>query len=136
MNDYFWKLAKLSAEIAGAPILPEWIYCQWEHETGGFSSRLMRENHNLGGVCQTQPNDSPQPDGNQYYMNFDTYEDYARYFGKYLRYYRGDGIYEATNLAEYCAALKRGGYFGDALENYVARTAEIYAENFSEIREA
>jgi hypothetical protein len=53
-----------------------------------------------------------------YYMNFDTFEEYAEYFGHYLGYYKEDGIHEATTLYEYVEALQHGGYFGDSLDNY------------------
>lgn len=136
MNEYFYNLAKRSAEIAnsyegGGNILPEWIYCQWTHETGEFTSAMCIQYNNLGGLCQTQPNDTPQPDGDQYYMQFATPEDYADYFGRYLHYYREDGIYDAKSLEDYVAALKHGGYFGDSLENYIAGTGAVYAECFA-----
>jgi hypothetical protein len=133
LNNFFWKLAKRAAEIAGDPIKPEHIYCQWAHETNNFTSELMEANHNLGGLCQIEPNDTPQPDGNQYYMKFDTYEDYADYFGRYLRLYEADGIYEAQNIDEYVLALKTGGYFGDSYENYVAGCKNFLREEFNTV---
>lgn len=131
MNEYFYALAKRAAEIAGETIQPEWIYCQWAHETGNFTSDMCTEYHNLGGLTQTEPNDTPQPDGDYYYMQFDSFEDYAEYFGKYLRYYRENGIYEAQDLDGYVKALKDGGYFGDSLENYLAGTHAVYEECFA-----
>lgn len=125
MNDYFYKLAKRAAEIAnsyaeGEPIKPEYVYAQWYHETGGFTSAMCVEFHNLGGLTQVAQNDTLQPDGNCYYMQFATFEDYAEYFGKYLHYYDENGIYESKNADDYVKALKDGGYFGDTLENYLA----------------
>jgi len=76
-------------------------------------------------LTQTEPNELPQPDGEFYYRKFDTAEDYAEYFGKYLRYYEEDGIYDAQNIDEYVAALKHGQYFGDSYENYVANCKRI-----------
>jgi hypothetical protein len=136
MNDYFYELAKKSAEIANHVgngddnIKAEWVYSQWSHETADFTSELMESNHNLGGLCQEEPNDTPQPDGNQYYINFPSYEAYASYFGHYLRYYREDGIYEAQSLEDYVAALHHGEYFGDTLENYLAGCQRVYNEEF------
>ena len=130
MNQYFFDLAKRAAEIAGEPIKPEWIYCQFAHETANFTSDLCVEYKNLGGLCQTQPNDTPQPDGDLYYMQFDSFEAYADYFGRYLRLYREDGIYESQSLADYVAALKHGGYFGDSLENYLFGTHAVYIAEF------
>lgn len=130
MDKYFFMLANTSASFAGEPIKPEWVYCQWVHESNNFTSQLATENHNLGGLCQTQPNDSPQPDGNEYYMNFDDYEHYARYFGWYLTQFRENGIYNSQTIDDYITALKNGGYFGDDLDNYLTDCKRIYAENF------
>ena len=130
MNAYFYELAKRSAEIAGEPIKAEWIYSQWAHETGEFTSELCMQYHNLGGLCQTTPNDLPQPDGDLWYMEFDSFEAYAEYFGRYLRLYDENGIYNSQNLADYVVALKNGGYFGDSLENYLAGTHAVYAAEF------
>ena len=63
-------------------------------------------------------------------MQFDSYESYAEYFGKYLRLYDENGIYQSENLADYVAALKDGGYFGDTLANYLAGTHAIYVAEF------
>lgn len=117
-NDYYWRLAQRSAELAGIPA--EWIYSQWVHETGNFTSELCLNYNNLGGITQLEKNNLPQPDGNYFYMEFSTAEDYADYFGYYLTLYREDGIYEATDILSYAEALKSGGYFGDSVENYVA----------------
>lgn len=118
MQDYFYKLALNSAVIAGGHIQPLWIYGQWRHETAFFTSPVCTELHNLGGLCQQIPNDYPQPDGDLYYMTFSSYVECADYFGRYLRLYQDDGIFDAYTLYDYCKALKKGGYFGDSLENY------------------
>jgi Mannosyl-glycoprotein endo-beta-N-acetylglucosaminidase. len=136
VNDYYYSLAQRAAGVAnsyegGGNILPEWIYCQWAHETADFTSTLCVQYNNLGGLCQSTPNDTPQPDGNQYYMQFATPEAYADYFGKYLHYYREDGVYEAPSLEDYVRALKHGGYFGASLEEYLAGTGRIYQECFA-----
>lgn len=133
-NEYFYSLAERAAQKAaeyGLTIDPRWIYAQWCHETGGFTSELQASNHNLGGLTKSQPNETPQPDGNMYYMNFATFEDYADYFGWYIAQYQVDGIYEAQTLEEYVTALCNGGYFGDSLENYLAGTTAAYEEAFA-----
>lgn len=133
MNEYFWQLAQRAAAVAaerGLNVDPRWIYAQWVHETGNFSSELSDQYHNLGGLTQTEPNDTPQPDGANYYMQFDSYEDYADYFGKYLTFYQEDGIYDARTMEDYVTALKHGGYFGDSLENYLSDCQGIYDECF------
>ena len=100
------------------------------HETNGFTSSLCVEYNNLGGVTQTSVNNTPQPDGQYYYMQFESVEEYAEYFGRYLRLYEENGIYEAFSIEDYAAALKDGGYFGDTLENYVAGMTRAYNDAF------
>ena len=129
INERYFSLAQQAAAISGLPA--EWIYSQWAHETGGFVSELCIEHNNLGGLTQEEPNDLPQPDGSLWYRHFDTPEDYADYFGRYLRLYREDGIYNAETIPEYAAALCRGGYFGDSLKNYVAGMEAAYKEAFA-----
>ena len=138
-NDYFYALAHNAADAAvevGLPnIKPEWIYCQWKHESANFSSQLAAENHNLGGLTQVEENDSPQPDGNYYYINFNSFEEYALYFGRYLRYFRDGGIAEAENIYDYIYALKyspSGEYFGDTFENYYNSVNALYEEIFGD----
>ncbi len=137
INDYFYGLAQQAAEAAKdygiTNIDPKWIYSQWVHETNAFTSDLQASNHNLGGLTQENTNDTPQPDGGFYYINFDTFEDYAKYFGHYLRYFTDSGIDKATTLAEYITALKNspsGAYFGDSLENYLTDCQAIYNTTF------
>ena len=134
LNDYFWKLAQRSAEISTLPA--EWIYCQWAHETAGFTSELCVDYHNLGGITTANPNEVElelgQPDGSLWYKVFTSYEAYAEYFGNYLTLYEEDGIYEATNIQEYAEALKHGKYFGDTVENYVNGMMAIYNDCFSQ----
>jgi hypothetical protein len=130
LNNFFWKLAKRAAEIAGEPIKPEHIYAQWAHETDNFTSVLCEKYRNLGGITTETPNDLPQPDGELWYRKFDSYEDYADYFGRYLRLYESDGIYQAQTIDEYVSALKKGGYFGDSYENYVAGCKNVLRNEF------
>ena len=118
MNYFFYNLACESASIAGKHIQPLWIYSQWRHETANFLSPLCLETYNLAGLCQKMPNDYPQPDGDLYYMCFSSYLECAQYFGRYLQLYEEDGIFDAYTLYDYCKALKKGGYYGDSLENY------------------
>ena len=138
MNSYFWQLAQRAAQVAAANGLdnidPRWIYSQWCHETAGFTSDLSVRYHNMGGLTQVTPNDIPQPDGDYYYMEFDTYEDYADYFGWYLTGFVDGGLDRAGTLEEYVTALKSspsGAYFGDSLENYLAGCEGFYSENFA-----
>lgn len=137
MNDYFYGLSKVAVQAATEKGLTNidhnWIYSQWVHESDNFTSELAVDNHNLGGVTQSEPNDTPQPDGGNYYINFASYEDYATYFGHYLHGFIDGGVDKATTLEEYITALKNspsGEYFGDSLENYLSDCQRIYNENF------
>ena len=129
INERYFALAQQAAAIAGLPA--EFVYSQWVHETGNFTSDLCTHYNNLGGLTQAEPNDLPQPDGSLWYMHFDTPEAYADYFGRYLRLYEEDGVYGAATMPEYAAALYRGGYFGDSIENYVAGMEAAYKEAFA-----
>ena len=130
VNEVYWEAAQESARISG--LNAEFIYSQWVHETDNFTSSLCEEYNNLGGVTQTSVNNTPQPDGQYYYMQFGSIEEYAEYFGRYLRLYEENGIYDATDIESYAAALKDGGYFGDTLENYVAGMTWAYNEAFGD----
>ena len=93
------------------------IYGQWYHETGGFTSDLMKEAWNLGGITQEEPNDLPQPDGSLYYMRFSSLHEYAAYFG---RHWLDDAEIKGTQDAEtYCRYLKKYSYFGDDFNVYL-----------------
>ena len=132
---YFYNIAKLASTTAWNKkglynIDGRWLFCQFLHESEHFTSELAINYYNIGGLSQTEENDAPQPDGNGYYMKFNSYEDYADYFGRYLGYYVENGIDNATTLEEYIVALHDGGYFGDSLENYLSDCQDLYNEYF------
>ena len=97
---------------------PDWIFSQWAHETGGFTSELCVEHNNFAGLTQSEDNGLGQPDGSCFYMRFDSAYDFAVYFSKYLLLY--EGISDCSSLEDYVRCLKDGGYFGDTVENYLA----------------
>lgn len=99
-----WALAQQIGAERG--VAPELIYGQWYHETGGFTSRLTKENNNLAGLKGT--------DGE--YMSFSSIEEFANYFNRIW----GPYIAGATSPEDYASKLKREGYFTDGYENYVA----------------
>lgn len=113
-SDEYFKMAQQVSEKTGVPA--ELIYGQWYHESSGFSSQLARENNNFGGVTQISPNDSPQPDGSNYYMKFNSPQEYADYYASLIQKYP-----EAKNAKtpeEFAHVLKQGGYYTDSEENY------------------
>jgi len=135
VNDRMYECAKIASNLSGVDA--RILYAQWSHEstdiredspTRGqpFMSELAQDNCNYGGVTQEEPNDSPQPDGQYYYMYFGSPEAYAIYFGRYLRYYPGP----KRTIEEYATVLKDGGYFGDTLENYISGVSRAYEEAF------
>ena len=109
-----WTEAKrLGSEYGVNPAL---IYGQWYHESGGFTSQLARENINLGGLTQVEPNgeENKQPDGGNYYMVFSSVHEYADYFGRvWGKYIKG-----LQNSAEYAHRLKEEGYYGATESEY------------------
>lgn len=114
----YFELAQHAADVANADlgtnnIDPHYIYAQWQHESGDFTSRMATENNNFAGVTQVEPNgeENKMTNSNLYAMMFDTPEDFAEYFGHYIAKYADTGIGEATNIDEYLGALQRGGYF-------------------------
>lgn len=112
------RVSQRLKEKYGENLSPTLVYGQMAHETGGFTSELATKYHNYGGVTQTTPNGLDQPDGSNYYMNFGSDEEFADYFADYLYKYKEDGIFNAYDTRSYAAALKRGGYFGDDVDNY------------------
>lgn len=114
----YYELAERTAQVANADlgtnnIDPRWIYAQWQHETGNFTSQLTTENNNFGGITQTEPNgeENRLKGTNLYFKIFDSPEDYAEYCGHYLAKFADTGIGEATNVDEYLTALYNGHYF-------------------------
>lgn len=114
----YYELAERTAQVANADlntnnIDPRYVYAQWQHETGNFTSRLAIENNNFGGITQKEPNgeENRLPGTDLYFKIFDSPEDYAEYCGHYLAKFADTGIGEATNLDEYLTALYNGHYF-------------------------
>lgn len=111
VNQYFFDLVKIAANKAaeeGITVDPQWIYTQWHIETSGFTSELQATHYNLGGLTTIEGN----------WMKFDSFVDFANYFGTYLTYYSEDGMNNVSNLHSYLAALHHGGYFTSDLETY------------------
>lgn len=114
----YYELAERTAQVANADLKtnnidPRYVYAQWQHETGNFTSRLAVENNNFGGITQKEPNgeENRLPGTDLYFKIFDSPEDYAEYCGHYLAKFADTGIGEATNLDEYLTALYNGHYF-------------------------
>ena len=148
LNERMMDCACRASEICGVPA--QWIYAQWAHESTNitpgdpdqgkpFCSDLARDQNNFGGLTQVEENDTPQPDGRFYYMKFASPEEYARYFGNYIRSWFPRAA-AAKDIPEYVAGLKRQpdeddpeqeySYFGDAEETYFEGMMEAFKEAF------
>lgn len=112
VNQYFFELAKISSSKAaeqGIFIDPKWIYVQWYVETAGFTSDIQANHHNLGGITSSTGG----------WMHFNSFVDFANYFGTYLTYYSEDGLSGCVDsLYCYLQALHHGGYFSVDLNTY------------------
>lgn len=113
-----WELAKQVSAKTG--IKAELIYAQWWHESAGFTSRLARENYNFGGVTQEEPNgeENKQPDGNNYYMVFDSPQSWADYYSRYIMHPDFSEARKAENTEAFAWGLKSGDYYTDDVDNY------------------
>ena len=97
-------IATQVSNISGLPA--NLIYGQMAHETGNFSE--MAGSHNYGGLKNS--------DGS--YKDFDSDDAFAKYYAWYLHQYDENGISQATTPEAWAHALKQGGYYEDAEENY------------------
>ena len=116
--EHMWALANWVSEKIG--LKPEFVYGQWYHESGGFSSRLAKENYNFGGMTQSQPTGDPadkQPDGTCYYMHFGAPEEWAEYYAGYIK--KCDGVIGTNSVPEFAQALKDNGYYGASVDEYI-----------------
>ena len=122
-------IANRASKIAGLPA--DWLYAQLCHESGGGTSELATVYHNYGGLTVTggMPTAGKQPDGSGNYGRWDSDEAFADYYGKYLTYYRSDGIYDAKTVDEFADALKRGKYYGASPETYKAGMHRYLSES-------
>ena len=118
-KEHIFGLAQGVSQKTGLPA--EWIYAQWQHETGDVSNWGATTANNFGGIKQFKENpegiDASSPEGDNYQI-FSSPEEYADYFAKYISLYKEDGVFEAKNVHEYATALKKGGYFGADVQEY------------------
>lgn len=99
-------IASAIAQRTGLPA--NLIWAQLAHESGNFSSQLAREDHNYGGITNS--------DGS--YRHFDSDEDFVDFMANYYPKYKENGLYDARNADEWASALKDGGYFTADLGEY------------------
>lgn len=119
LNDIAKRTVETLQTNYGKSLPTSWIYAQLAHETDGGQSELAKNYNNFAGLTQLEDNGLPQPDGSNFYMSFNSPEDFADYFAGYLNKYTENGLFNATDIKGYVTALKQGGYFGDDVDNYV-----------------
>lgn len=100
------NIASAIAQRTGLPA--NLIWAQLAHESDNFSGQLAREDHNYGGITNS--------DGS--YRHFDSDEDFVNFMADYYPKYKENGLYNAKNADEWASALKDGGYFTADLGEY------------------
>ncbi len=122
-----WKEAQWVQSQTGIPA--EYVYRQWAHESAYFSSQLARENNNFGGLTQVEWNgdDNKQPDGNNYYREFNNFHEYAEAYVKdFIDLYKGKE--QVHDLASFAHFLKENGYYGADESDYLAAMENVDME--------
>jgi phage tail tape measure protein, TP901 family, core region len=99
-----YDLAQRVSEQTGIPA--DFVWAQWYHESGNFSSDLAVNSNNWGGL--------KGEDGD--YLSFNSPEEFADYFAKYIVKYAG--ITDASTIEEYARILKDQHYYEASLGNY------------------
>lgn len=87
---------------------PRLIFEQWAHETGGFTSRLAREQLNLGGMKTVTGA----------YREFSSVDEFAQAYERLISRGRFSGLRTAQTEQEWAQALKAGHYMEDTPQNY------------------
>ena len=121
-----WQEAQWVESQTGIPA--DYIYRQWAHESGNFESRLAKENNNFGGLTQTTPNgeDNKQPDGGNYYRQYDNMHEYAEsYVNDFINRY--DGKENIKSMEDFVNFLYDNGYFTADPADYLASMQGIDA---------
>lgn len=91
-------------------ISPDILLAQWEHETGNFTNRGAKSLNNLAGV------NVPGGKGEDY-RSFKSLDEFGDYYAGMMKRKYPDAL-GAQDVDTFAKALKKGGYFGDSLQNY------------------
>lgn len=114
-----WQEAQWVEQQTGIPA--EYVYRQWAHESANFESQLARENNNLGGLTQSEPNgeENKQPDGGNYYRKYNNLHEYAEsYVRDFINKY--DGKENVKSMEDFVNFLHNNGYFTADPQEYLA----------------
>lgn len=104
-------------------ISPCVLWIQWSHETGYFNSDLCTKFHNYGGMklgVDTSEKWGVYGRDSIGHAYFRSDEDFVRYASWYYTQWDDVGLRQTKTYAEWCHALKLGGYYEDLETNYVA----------------
>jgi hypothetical protein len=107
VNEYFKNLARQAGTLLSLPW--QWIYAQWGHETGGFTSYLAKTQHNYAGLTNTAG------DYRAYASDQDFVNSYANDFLAKM-----PAATSATSLEGFASGLRQEGYYTDSVSNYLA----------------
>ena len=121
-----WHEAQWVQQQTGIPA--EYVYRQWAHESGNFTSRLARENNNFGGLTQSTPNgeENKQPDGGNYYRMYNNMHEYAESYVKdFINRY--DGKENVKTMEDFVNFLHSNGYFTADPRDYLASMQGVEA---------
>lgn len=108
----YWGGAQQCSSACG--VNAELMYAQWAHETGNFSEEWAITYNNWGGLKKFRDYSDP---GAGPYQSFESGDDFVSYFATYIVRY--DNMTSAQTTTDYATNLKQGGYFEDAIDNYV-----------------
>jgi uncharacterized FlgJ-related protein len=102
----------------------KYIVAQAAHETGGFTSQLYKENHNLFGMkYPSQGYAQGSANGFAYYLS----EESSIYdLQRWLILTGMTSLDDSITLADYVQHLKDNNYFEDTVENYYNGCNKFY----------
>lgn len=104
------------------------IVAQAEHESANFSSNVFKTTNNAfgykcfsGSTLQISCGTGAPEGGN--YARYGSVQDSTKEVLAWLRRKQGEGKFQIADLTTpetYATALKKAGYFGDSISNYIA----------------
>lgn len=105
------------------------LFAQWGFESSSFGSRLARENNNLAGLTQVEPNGEenkqPEPGATNYYKQYANVHEFAQDYVNFIKNGYSSAMGQQT-VEGYVTALKNGGYFTKDLNTYLSGVQSVY----------
>lgn len=127
--NYFNQIKNIAIADGMPSQLAYLIAAQAVHETGNFTSKLFKENNNAfgykyvkGAMWQEGPG-RMSPEKNVY-ARYASVTNSVHEVTAWIRRRLKEGLFpplkEITTPNQYASALKKSGYYGDTIKNYVA----------------